>query len=165
MFNTSSISIILLFSLVVATASGQSIADQRHLTVLDFIPVETPIYNARGDQIPLTTFDDKSIQLYFTASWCGPCKKVTRLIKKNHATHSIGYDVIVISWESGDALVQYMQDKPNWYYVNFDSKLAKGLTKLAHLKRRVGIPTRINFYSTGQFCSMEDFYNMFPTKD
>ena len=135
-----------------------------HLHLLDFIQKDTPIYNATGEQVPISKFDNKCIQLYFTATFCGPCKKVSAIIQKHHQSYSTQYEVIVLSWDEGDKLTEYMSKKPHWHYVKYDIKLVKQLNRKAHQSGRTGIPTYINFDINGNYYDFNQFNKWFPNK-
>ena len=137
---------------------------QRNLHLLDFIQVDTPIYNATGEQVPISKFDNKCIQLYFTASWCGPCKYTSAMIQKHQQSYSTQYEVIVLSWDNDDKLTEYMSKKPHWHYVKYDVKLVKQLNRKAHHKGRTAIPTYINFDIKGNYYDLNQFYKWFPKK-
>jgi hypothetical protein len=137
---------------------------QRNLHLLDFIQDDTPIYNATGEQVPISKFDNKCIQLYFTATFCGPCKKVSAIIQKHQQSYSTQYEVIVLSWDSDDKLTEYMSKKPHWHYVKYDVKLVQQLNRKAHHKGRTAIPTYINFDIKGNYYDLTQFYKWFPKK-
>ena len=151
----------LMFALSGSIFSAASL-HQRNLHLLDFIQKDTPIYNATGEQVPISKFDNKCIQLYFTATFCGPCKKVSAIIQKHHQSYSTQYEVIVLSWDEGDKLTEYMSKKPHWHYVKYDVKLVKQLNRKAHHLGRTAIPTYINFDINGNYYDFNQFNKWFP---
>ena len=137
---------------------------KRNLHLLDFIQKDTPIYNATGEQVPISKFDNKCIQLYFTASWCGPCKYTSAMIQKHHQSYSTQYEVTVLSRDKGDKLTEYMSKKPHWHYVKYDNKLVHQLTRKAKSSGTVSIPTKINFDIKGNYYDFNQFHKWFPKK-
>ena len=135
-----------------------------HLHLLDFIQKDTPIYNATGEQVPISKFDNKCIQLYFTATFCGPCKKVSAIIQKHHQSYSTQYEVIVLSWDEGDKLTEYMSKKPHWHYVKYDIKLVKQLNRKAHHHGRAPIPTHSKLDRNGNYDDYHQFNRRLPKK-
>lgn len=151
----------LMFALSGSIFSAASL-HQRNLHLLDFIQADTPIYNATGEEVQISKFDNKCIQLYFTASWCGPCKYTSAMIQKHHQSYSTQYEVIVLSWDEGDKLTEYMSKKPHWHYVKYDIKKVKQLNRKAHHLGRTAIPTKINFDIKGNYYDLIQFYKWFP---
>ena len=115
------------------------------------------LINASGKKVSTATaLQGKMVAVYFSASWCGPCRGFTpqlvnfykRAAKKNNL------ELVFISWDkSADAMMQYMKkDKMPWLAVPLDDPLAKALK--TELKVN-GIPTLAVFDRNGKLISTD----------
>ena len=148
---------ILIFSLVTANSFGKS---PENLKFEDFISSDVA-YDSDGNMTSVKSMSSKYKLIYFTASWCGPCKKITKIIQSKSMENSDELVVIVISYDSGQKLADYMSDKTGWYYVKYDKSLGSKLNKLANTRNVASIPTRIVFSPTNEYVSVGEQYSKF----
>jgi nucleoredoxin len=148
---------ILIFSLVTADSFGKS---ETNLKFEDFISSDV-IYDSTGKKISVESMSSKYKLIYFTASWCGPCKKITKIIQSKSMENSDELVVIVISYDSGQKLADYMSDKIGWNYVKYDKSRVSKLNKLANTRNVASIPTRIMFSPTNESVSVGEQYSKF----
>lgn len=113
------------------------------------------LVNAKGKRISTAkALHGKTVAVYFSASWCGPCKgftpKLVKFYKKNAKKHNIEV-VFVSSDKNSQAMMDYMQeDSMPWAAVPFNSSKRLQIKK----EHRVnGIPTLIVFDANGKLIS------------
>ncbi|CAA6696755.1 MULTISPECIES: thioredoxin-like domain-containing protein [unclassified Lentimonas] len=77
------------------------------------------LVNASGDSVDPASLDGKLVCLYFSASWCGPCKGFTPKLLQFYETYSDQIEVVLVSKDrSADAFAAYMADyKMPWLAV------------------------------------------------
>ena len=68
------VSLILAFQFCLS--AGEEIAGESDLPD-DEIVLPQVLLNSSGEQIAKDVLDQKYVGLYFSASWCGPCRKFT----------------------------------------------------------------------------------------
>ena len=113
------------------------------------------LINASGKKVKTEqALQGKIVAVYFSASWCGPCRGFTpqlvnfykRAAKKNNLEI-----VFISSDKTADAMMQYMKkDKMPWLAVPQDSPLAKALQRELKVN---GIPTLVVFDQNGKVIS------------
>jgi nucleoredoxin len=69
---------------------------------------KTSIRSAVGDKaptVPLDALSDKTVMLYFSASWCPPCRAFTPALIKFYKQHKTAknFEVVFCSWDSSEA--------------------------------------------------------------
>ena len=96
------------------------------------------------DELPTSELlkDKTAIAIYFSASWCGPCKKFTPVLAQLYTKlnkKGKKFEVVWISRDrSGDEFLEYYQQMP-WLAVTLDN-LEKVLQKLGPKYELKGIP-------------------------
>merc|ERR1719370_841309 len=102
---------LILFTLVAAAAA------LNHKAVLD-----TTFYDNDGNTVTLADLKGKYIALYFSASWCGPCRRFTpTMIDVYNRAKRAGHPFEII-WMSRDRYESSAEDffaKMPWYRVSW----------------------------------------------
>ena len=76
----------------------------------DEIVLPDILFNSEGDEVSLKELDDKIIGLYFSASWCGPCRKFSPRLIEFRNKFSDKFEVILIGADGSDkAQLNYMK--------------------------------------------------------
>lgn len=155
--------ILVYLTLSIGMAAESHFLTRLKLTFEDFVPDTTALMNSSGEKGSPKNISSRHIVVYFTATWCGPCKSTTERLKKIKTKYHDELDIVVISYDSPTALKKYMGDKKDWYAVpsDFYTKDEKGkLNKLASRSNRTSIPSMIVFDPRGKFV----FPNIFSKK-
>ena len=87
----------------------------------------------KGDAEPVDTIEalkgKEVIALYFSASWCGPCKRFTPMLKDVYnSLKSAGksFEIVFVSSDSDEeSFLQYYRSMP-WLAVPFDEDVREG---------------------------------------
>jgi len=116
----------------------------------------TQLIKANGRPVnTATALKGKMVAVYFSASWCGPCRGFTpQLVKfyKKAAKKNNIEIVFVSSDKNSDAMKNYMkEDSMPWLAVPFNSIERKTLQKI---KRVGGIPNLTVFDANGKLISV-----------
>ncbi|XP_077236420.1 putative nucleoredoxin 1 [Tasmannia lanceolata] len=93
-----------------------------------------------GDQVKIADLNGKKIGLYFSASWCGPCRKFTPILDEVYQELSPKGDieVVFISRDKDEESFRGYFAKMPWLAIPFsDSEICDGLRKLFKV---TGIP-------------------------
>lgn len=90
------------------------------------------LVNANGSAVdPEVTEDCRYFALYYSASWCGPCRAFTPKLKKFYATHRGRgeFEVILISTDRNEnSMMRYMKKaEMPWSAVSFSKIADSGL--------------------------------------
>ena len=115
------------------------------------------LINRHGTQInTATALRGKMVALYFSASWCGPCRKFTpelvrfykRIIKKSN------FELILVSSDrTSEAMMNYMKKySMPWLAVPFNDSQRSELKREFNIR---GIPTLIVLDSNGRIISTQ----------
>ena len=97
----------------------------------------------------------KKIWLYFSASWCGPCRQFTpKLVEVYDEFSSKGdFEIIFVSLDKGDQLFNEYFSKMPWLAIPFsDSDTRDHLKKLFKMR---GIPSLAMLDESGKVLSSE----------
>ena len=113
------------------------------------------LITADGKEVDTATaLNGKMVALYFSASWCGPCKAFTPHLVKFHKRNAQAnnFTVVFISRDKNAAAMKaYMKSaKMPWYAVPYSDASRDALAK--ELKVR-GIPTLALFDANGKLVS------------
>lgn len=97
---------------------------------------------SKAGDIATSTLSGKTVFLYFSASWCPPCRGFTPQLAafydKFH--ESKNFEVVFVSWdEEEDDYSSYMEKMP-WASIGFNEAKAKELTEAFSVE---SIPTLI----------------------
>ena len=114
----------------------------------------TKLTNAKGDDVPVANLKDKIVGVYFSASWCPPCRGFTPQLVKfyNQGAGKENFEIVFVSSDkTSDDMKAYMKkDAMPWTAIPF------GDASAAALKRKLGIrgiPTLVIFGSDGKIIS------------
>ena len=115
----------------------------------------TELVNASGRKVPAgTALAGKIVGVYFSASWCGPCRGFTPQLVKFHraAAKRGGMEIVFVSCDkSQNDMFAYMRkDSMPWLALPFGSEEGKALKKELGVN---GIPTLVIFGSDGKLIS------------
>ena len=89
----------------------------------------TELVDAKGDKVETSSLEGKVIGLYFSASWCGPCRAFTPQLVEFRDRNDDKFEVVFVSSDrSGEDQQAYMKDYDmEWPAIPFDSPLRQEL--------------------------------------
>jgi len=89
------------------------------------------LYDMDGKEVSLESLEGKYVGLYFSASWCGPCRKFTPLLAQWHDKFNDNFEVILIGSDQNEkSHFKYMKKyKMPWYTIPLNGKEAKALDR------------------------------------
>lgn len=89
-----------------------------------------------GEKVPSAELGKKYVGLYFSASWCGPCRKFTPILIDFRDKFKNEFEVVLISGDgSSKAQANYMKKySMPWVAMKNKSAEAKHATKLTEVK-------------------------------
>ena len=113
------------------------------------------LINAKGKGInPATALKGKTVAIYFSASWCGPCRGFTPKLVEfyKYVAKRDNIEVVLVSSDKNErAMMNYMKaDKMPWLAVPFNAK------EMMELKKQFstgGIPQLVILDSEGKLIS------------
>lgn len=110
------------------------------------------IINAKGEEIPLTVLNNKAIGIYFSAHWCGPCRRFTPRMVEYRDKYKDDFEVVFISSDRSEKdQFHYMKSaKMKWPTLKFKSKAGQELSKRFKVR---GIPKLVVMNSKGEVLS------------
>ena len=113
------------------------------------------LVNRRGKRVKTAeALNGKMVAVYFSASWCGPCRSFTPVLKKfyNDVAKRRNVEIVLVSSDKNQAAMeQYMQkNSMPWLAVPFD---AAERTSLKRECRVSGIPKLVVFSADGKLVS------------
>ena len=85
------------------------------LKLEDFVPTNVELLNSSGEKVSKESVTSKYTLVYFTATWCGPCRRVTENLKKIKTKYHDEVEIVLVSYDPPSALKRYMSDKNGWY--------------------------------------------------
>ena len=102
----------------------------------------TELVDATGDKVETSSLEGKVIGLYFSASWCGPCRAFTPQLVEFRDRNDDKFEVVFVSSDrSGEDQQAYMKDYDmEWPAIPFDSPLRQELGAKYGIR---GIPSLI----------------------
>lgn len=100
-------------------------------TVKGKIILPSNLLDVHGNVVSSEEIEGKYIGLYFSASWCGPCRSFTPKLIKFKEEHSANFEVILIGSDgSAKAQANYMKKyKMPWLALKNQSDAARGLSQ------------------------------------
>lgn len=139
---------VLFFSFVILF----DLASAEHWFSEKFSPV---LVNARGRKINAAdALNGKKVAVYFSASWCGPCRMFTPVLKKfyQEVASKNNFEIVFVSSDKNKAaMMQYMKkNSMPWLAVPFD---AAASARIRREFRVSGIPRLIVFSENGKILS------------
>ncbi len=110
--------------------------------------IGTELVNAKGEAVDVASLDGKIIGLYFSASWCGPCRAFTPELVKLRDRNDEDFEVVFVSSDrSAEDQASYMKDYDmEWPAIPFDSGKRGELSSKFGIS---GIPSLIIVDSNG----------------
>lgn len=87
------------------------------------------LVDAKGNKIETSALAGKVVGLYFSASWCGPCKKFTPELISLRDRKDDQFEVVLVGADrSAEDQQKYMKDfDMEWLAIPFDSPLRQEL--------------------------------------
>lgn len=110
--------------------------------------------NSDGRKVVSSEIKDKTVMLYFSASWCPPCQKFTPALVDFQKKHRDKVEVILVSSdESREDMLSYIRNKKmnDFYCVDFSSPKRKALKEKFKV---TGIPTVVVINPSGKVVSV-----------
>jgi len=91
--------------------------------------IGTELVDAKGNKVETSSLEGKVIGLYFSASWCGPCKMFTPDLVKLRDRNDDKFEVVFVSSDrSAEDQEEYMKDYDmEWPAIPYDSPLRQQL--------------------------------------
>ena len=113
-----------------------------------------PLIDAAGEEIAVSKLKGKMVGIYFSASWCPPCRAFTPQLVKfyNQAAQKNNLEIVFVSSDKdASSMAKYMKDdKMPWQALPFDAPAGKALKKELKVS---GIPHLAVFDSDGRLLS------------
>ncbi|PIA61944.1 hypothetical protein AQUCO_00200143v1 [Aquilegia coerulea] len=103
-----------------------------------------------GDQVKISELSGKTIALYFSASWCGPCHRFTPELTEtyNQLSPKNDFEVIFVSADRNEESFNEYFSKMPWLAIPFsDSETSKHLNELFDVN---GIPHLVILNGSGK---------------
>ena len=118
----------------------------------DVIIIPETLLNIDGESVSSDLLKKKYIGLYFSASWCGPCRKFTPRLIEFRNKFQDGFEVILIGADgSAKAQANYMKKySMPWLAMKNQSPEAKQASKLSGVEF---IPYLVVINSSGKIIS------------
>ncbi len=113
------------------------------------------LINARGEKLDTNILANKIIGVYFSASWCGPCRQFSPLLVETYnelKRQNKPFEIVLVSWDSDEAAMEnYMKDyNMAWPAVKYGSEEADNLKEHFQVS---GIPYLVILNSSGDVIS------------
>jgi len=104
--------------------------------------IGTELVDAKGNKVETSSLAGKVIGLYFSASWCGPCKMFTPELVKFRDRNDEKFEVVFVSSDrSAEDQQEYMKDYDmEWSAIPYDSPLRQELGAKYEVR---GIPSLV----------------------
>ena len=113
------------------------------------------IVNKDGTKSSLDQVGSTVIMLYFSASWCRPCRKFTPLLKTRYEElkeEGRDFEIIFISWDRNEKECNDYWGTQPWKLLGFKEKnLRAKLSAALDIKKR-GVPTLVVFDGKKLIC-------------
>ena len=110
--------------------------------------------NATGEEVPVSQLKDKIVGVYFSASWCPPCRGFTPQLVKfyNQGAGKENFEIVFVSSDkTADDMKNYMKkDSMPWKAIPFGDASAGVLKRKLGIR---GIPTLVIYGSDGKIIS------------
>jgi thiol-disulfide isomerase/thioredoxin len=110
--------------------------------------------DAEGNKVDVDALKGKATAIYFSASWCGPCKVFSPQLAKFRENYKDQIAVVFVSWDkSAEAQKSYMKKAAmSDYTVELNSAPAKALAAKYQVR---GIPSLVMLKSNGDFLTTD----------
>jgi thiol-disulfide isomerase/thioredoxin len=112
------------------------------------------LVDAKGDPVELSSLEGKVVGLYFSAEWCGPCRKFTPTLVEARDRNKADFEVVFVSSDRSEKDQQkYMKGyRMKWPAVPFDSEKRRGLGAKFGVR---GIPALVIVDSEGNLITAQ----------
>ena len=102
----------------------------------DEIIIPESLLNVSGEKVSAERIAEKYVGLYFSASWCGPCRKFTPKLIEFRNKHSEEFEVILVGGDgSAKAQANYMKKYGMpWLAMENQSLEAKHASKVSDVE-------------------------------
>ena len=139
----------LLSAFILLTIAGGLLAER--LDAQSSVELPADLVDANGEARS-TNFKDKFIGLYFSASWCGPCRQFTPQLVSFRNNNIERFEVILVGVDGSPEAQQSYMKKYNmpWLAVENQSKVSKTISKIINVE---SLPTLIILDSDGKIIS------------
>ncbi|RVW47305.1 putative nucleoredoxin 1 [Vitis vinifera] len=106
-----------------------------------------------GHQVKVESLKGKKIWLYFSASWCGPCRRFTpKLVEAyNELSSNDDFEIIFVSGDNDDESFNGYFSKMPWLAIPFSDSDARD--QLNELFKVMGIPNLVMLDESGKVLS------------
>ena len=120
------------------------------------------LVNSKGEKVEDKNIKNKDyIVIYWSASWCGPCRKFTPKLVDFYEKNVSGgkFEVILVSVDkSEDKMKAYMQkNKMKWNTIDFPNRCSTGIKAFA----KGGIPRMMIFDKKGDILARGNAFSVF----
>ena len=141
----------LLLPFLVACSDSSSIKMEK-LDLEEMLPDE--LLNAAEEKIPREQMEGKILGVYFSASWCPPCRAFTPKLVSFHNAHAEEFEVILVCSDENQAEQTKYMKKYNmpWLAVSNGDKEARDLARTFEVR---GIPHLAILAPDGNVLSVE----------
>lgn len=102
----------------------------------DKISLPHTLLDVNGDEVSVDQLNGKYVGLYFSASWCGPCRSFTPKLAKFKEIHKESFEVVLIGSDgSSKAQANYMKKyKMPWFALKNQSDVARDISLSLQVK-------------------------------
>ena len=116
--------------------------------------IGTDLVDAKGNKVETSSLEGKVIGLYFSASWCGPCKMFTPDLVKLRDRNDDKFEVVFVSSDrSAEDQEEYMKDYDmEWPAIPYDSPLRQELGGKYEVR---GIPSLVIIDDQGKLITKD----------
>ncbi|KAF5726744.1 nucleoredoxin 1 [Tripterygium wilfordii] len=106
-----------------------------------------------GDQVKIDSLKGKKIALYFSASWCGPCRRFTPILMEvyKELASKGDFEIIFVSGDEDDESFNEYFSKMPWLAIPFSDSDTR--EKLDELFKVMGIPHLVILDENGRVLS------------
>ncbi len=117
----------------------------------DILPLPPVLYDADGKEVPTESLRGKIVALYFSASWCGPCKKFTpRLIEFRDANVDNGFEVVFMSLDRSASAKQKYMKQAGMKWLTAPGQSTREINYILDYHKQPGIPALVVFGPDGE---------------
>lgn len=124
---------VIIFSLFASTHFLHGDTDVDKVFPDDVIVIPNILVDKSGEELSSEILDKKYVGLYFSASWCGPCRKFTPKLIEFRNKHAEDFEVILVGADgSQKAQANYMKKySMPWLAMKNKSLEAKHASKIS----------------------------------
>ncbi|MEM7600889.1 MAG: thioredoxin-like domain-containing protein [Verrucomicrobiota bacterium] len=131
-----------------------AITNAQELVRPSFLPEK--LEDARGKKMDSRELAGKYIGLYFSASWCGPCKAFTPFLKAFRNDHlDNGFEVVLVNFDKTNTAKRRYIDDSEMEWPSIPGARRKGSKELAEAFQVESYPTLIILDPNGNVVTTE----------